>query len=575
MATKLERQLGEMLVKENVISGDQLEKALLRQAEDGHSLGHVIVDLGMASEWEMAAALGKHLNVPFVTLSHYEIDEQILHSIDEEIVKKYKIIPVDKTGDTLMIALSDPSNIYLLDELRLLTKCKIVPVISFESDIEEAIQRYYTNSENSFDEMLKDITDTDIDQISTIIGSNDDDTDESDLTLDADDAPVIQLVNLLISEAINMRASDIHIEPYEKSLRVRYRVDGALREMTPPPKKFQNAITSRIKILSNLDIAEKRKPQDGNFRVNREGQKIDFRVSVCPTVYGEKVVIRILDRGNLMLDLTDLGFEPEVLETFTAQIHLPWGMILVTGPTGSGKTTTLYSALNTINEPSKNIMTVEDPVEYQLHGINQVQIRPDIGLSFAEGLRSFLRQDPDVILVGEIRDMETAEIGVKAALTGHLVFSTLHTNDAPSSVNRLTNMGVPPFLVTASVNMIIAQRLSRRICERCKTDFRPPASTLEDLGLTAEELQSNPAFKKGAGCDHCVGTGYRGRLALYELMLVSDTIKQMIIEGEPSTVLKRQAIQEGMRSLRMSGNRKAMQGATSIEEVLSVTMADS
>jgi type IV pilus assembly protein PilB len=443
MASAMERRLAEMLVRDNVITQEELERALEIQEKQGGSLGSILIDNGFTNEWEIAAAIGKQLNVPFITLSHYEIDPSILQSIPVELVRKYQIVPIDKTGDTLTVALSDPSNIYLLDELKLLTNCKIVPVISFESDIREAIERYYPEEGSALDEMLKEISDEETALLEALEHAETETTEEAaEEEVEASDAPVIQLVNLIIHDAIRMRASDIHIEPYEKDLRLRYRIDGVLHEMKSPPKKFQNAIISRIKIMSDLDIAERRLPQDGRFKINLSGRSIDFRVSTCPVVFGEKVVIRILDRGNLTLNLSDLGMDPDVLAGFEREIRAPWGMILVTGPTGSGKSTTLYSALNTINDPRKNIMTIEDPVEYQLHGINQVQVHPDIGLTFAEGLRSFLRQDPDIIMVGEIRDKETAEIAVKAALTGHLVLSTLHTNDAPSTINRLTNLGV-------------------------------------------------------------------------------------------------------------------------------------
>ena len=568
MPTAMERKLGEMLVKDQIITQEDLEGALEKQEESGTSLGHILVELGLASEWEMAAALGKQLNVPFITLSHYEIDRQVLESIPESIVRKYKIVPVDKTGDTLTIALSDPSNIYLLDELRLLTKCQIIPVISFESDIAEAISRYYSRDEDNFEEMLKDITDQEMEVIKEEEEIEEDDT---DLAVEVNDAPVIQLVNLIITEAIKAKASDIHVEPYEKSLRLRYRIDGVLQEMTPPPKKFQNAIISRIKILSELDIAERRLPQDGRFKVRIQNRPIDFRVSVCPTAFGEKVVMRILDQSILMLGLSDLGFEPDALKKFEAQIRQPWGMMLVTGPTGSGKSTTLYSALSTINDPRKNIITIEDPIEYQLKGINQVQAKPEIGLTFAEGLRSFLRQDPDIIMVGEVRDLETAEIAVKAALTGHLVLSTLHTNDAPSSINRLTNMGVEPFLVTASINMVVAQRLVRRICENCKEVYKPSA----DL-MTVLNVQDSKEIKiyKGSGCDRCRMTGYKGRIALYEVLLVSDKMRDMIIEGISSSNMKKVAIEEGMETLRQSGTKKVLEGLTTPEEVLATTVAD-
>jgi len=571
MASVMERKLAEILVRDNVITQEELEKALEIQEQTGGSLGSILIDNGYANEWEIAAAIGKQLNVPFITLSHYEIDQSILHSIPEELVRKYQIVPVDKTGDTLTVALSDPSNIYLLDELRLLTNCKIVPVISFESDIREAIERYYPQGASALDEMLKEISDEETAVLEALEHAETAEAEEAgeEEQVEASDAPVIQLVNLIIHDAIRMRASDIHIEPFEKELRLRYRVDGVLHEVKPPPKKFQNAIVSRIKIMSDLDIAERRLPQDGRFKITLSGRSIDFRVSTCPVVFGEKVVIRILDRGNLMLNLTDLGMDPEVLALFEREIRAPWGMILVTGPTGSGKSTTLYSALNTINDPRKNIMTIEDPVEYQLFGINQVQVHPDIGLTFAEGLRSFLRQDPDIIMVGEIRDKETAEIAVKAALTGHLVLSTLHTNDAPSTINRLTNMGVEAFLVTASVNLIVAQRLVRRICENCKQTYEPPPELLNSLGL-----EPGTQFARGAGCDRCLNSGYKGRVALYELLHLSDAMRDKIIEGISTTQLKRMAIEEGMITLRRAGLQKVAQQITTIDEVLGVTAPD-
>lgn len=573
MATTLERKLGEMLVKDNLISSNDLDLALEQQKASGTSLGRILHESGMASEWDIAAVLGKQLNVPFITLSQYEIDGDVLQSIPVELVKKYHIVPVDRTGDTLTIALSDPSNIYLLDELRLLTKSQIVPVISFESDIDEAIRKYYSEKESGFADMLKDITEQDIASMVAEAKYEDEAAEEDeDLSVQADDAPVIQLVNLIIQEAIKMKASDIHLEPYEKELRLRYRVDGVLQEMTQPPKKFQNAIISRIKILSDMDIAEKRLPQDGRFKVKVDNQAIDFRVSSCPTVFGEKVVIRILNQASIQLGLTDLGFDSDILKTFEKQIRMPWGMILVTGPTGSGKSTTLYTALSTINEPTKNITTIEDPVEYQLKGINQVQVKHEIGLTFAEGLKCFLRQDPDIMMVGEIRDLETAEIAVKAALTGHLVFATLHTNDAPSTITRMTNMGVEPFLVTASVNMIVAQRLVRRICENCKEAVQPLSDLVQMLDIPQEA--GDVKFYKGIGCSRCHGTGYKGRLALYEMLVMSDSLRDAVVSGVSSLHLKQLAISEGMISLRQAGIRKIQEGLTTVEEVLAVTAAD-
>lgn len=568
MASVLERKLGEMLVRDNIISESQLEVALDQQTDRGGSLGRIIIESGYASEYDLAAALGRQLEVPFITLSHYEIDPDILDAIPRDIVRKYQIIPVDKTGDTLTVALADPSNIVLIDELRLLTKNKIVPVISFESDIQEAIRNYYQQDDN-VDEMLKEVSDDEMENISLETSLDESGELVDDLAPDPTDAPVIQLVNMIIQDAIKMRASDIHVEPYEKSLRLRYRVDGVLQEGKNPPKKFQNAIISRIKIMSELDIAERRLPQDGRFKVTASGKNIDFRVSSCPMAHGEKVVIRLLDSSNLMLNLTDLGMSRDALDKFEEQIKMPWGMCLVTGPTGSGKSTTLYSALSTINDSRKNISTIEDPIEYQLKGINQVQARPDIGLTFADGLKAFLRQDPDIIMVGEIRDLETAEIGIKAALTGHLVLSTLHTNDAPSTVNRLTNMGVEPFLVTAALNMVVAQRLVRKICENCKQSYHPAPDTVKLLGV-----EEGFVMYQGEGCERCGGRQFKGRIALYEIMVLSDNMRDLIVGGITSTALKRLAVEEGMETLRMSGITKVREGVTTADEVLSATAGD-
>jgi len=567
MVTTREKTLGEMLVVDSVMTREQLEDALKKQEETGASLGSILVDMNYATEWELAAALGKQLNVPFITLSHYEIDPDILKAIPEDIVKKYKIVPVDKTGKTLTVALADPSNVYLLDELKLVTKCNILPVISFESDIEEAIHKYY-GAENNMDEMIKEITQQDLE----IIHASEESSNEGlDMETSPNDAPVIQLVNLLVEEALKMRASDIHIEPYEKTLRVRYRIDGNLREMSTPPKKMQNAIVSRIKILSQLNIAERRLPQDGRFKIRRDNRNIDFRISIIPTVFGEKVVMRILDQGALMLDMTDLGFDEGELRIFEKYIRKPYGMILITGPTGSGKSTTLYSALSTINDPRKNINTIEDPVEYQIKGINQVQVKPEIGLSFADGLRSFLRQDPDIIMVGEVRDLETAEIAIRAALTGHLVLSTLHTNDAPSTINRLTNMGVESYLVTASLMLVVAQRLVRKVCDRCKEELKPTDEMLESINLPIDKKYK---LFRGRGCDRCTGTGYRGRIAIYEVMEVSDEMRDLILKGASNVDIKRFAIEHGMRTLRISGIQKVVQGVTTIDEVLTITASD-
>lgn len=570
MPSVMERKLGEILVKDRIITQEELEAALKEQDRTGESLGQILIKKGLTTEWEIAAALGKQLNVPFITLSHYEIDEEVIKSIPEEIIRKYKIVPVDKTGNTLTVALADPSNIYLLDELRILTKSQIVPVISFETDIIETINKYLSNDKSKYEEMLKDITEEP--QAMEVLTPSEEAPEEGELEEDVNQAPVIQLVNLIISEAIKSRASDIHIEPQEKALRLRYRIDGVLQDRTPPPKKFQNAIISRIKIMAEMDIAERRLPQDGRFKVRIEGRDIDFRVSTVPTPFGEKVVMRILDRASLVLDLKQLGFDQDILETYNKLVNRPWGMILVTGPTGSGKSTTLYATLNTINDPRKNILTIEDPIEYQLKGITQVHARPDIGLTFAAGLRAFLRQDPDVILVGEIRDHETADIAIKAALTGHLVLSTLHTNDAPSTPTRLINMGVEPYLVAATLLMSLAQRLVRRICENCKETYTPSSEVLKALGI--EENMGKVKFCRGKGCPQCHHTGYRGRVALYELMVITDKLRDLILQRAPSNLIKEQAIKEGMQTLRQAGIKKILQGVTTVEEVLSVTVAD-
>ncbi|MDX1973566.1 MAG: type IV-A pilus assembly ATPase PilB [Candidatus Sumerlaeia bacterium] len=577
MASVMERKLGQMLVADGVISSANLELALAEQEATRGSLGKILVDKKLTTEWEMASALGKQLNVPFITLSHYDIDKLVLESIPVNLVKKYKIVPVDKTGDTLTIALADPSNIYLLDELKLLTKSQIIPVISFESDIMEAIARYYTSetsSSNNFDEMLMEISDADFKSVQDELAEEQldivDENAENDGGDEDNTAPVIQLVNQIVMEAIKQGASDIHIEPFEKQIRLRYRVDGTLIEMSPPPKKFQNALVSRIKIISDLDISEKRLPQDGRFRIKANGRPIDFRVSTCPVVHGEKVVMRILDGGNLMLNLGDLGFDPEEMEALEKAINSPWGMALITGPTGSGKSTTLYSALSAINDPTKNISTIEDPVEYNLKGINQVQAKPNIGLTFASGLKSFLRQDPDIIMIGEIRDKETGEIAVKAALTGHLVLSTIHTNDAPSTPQRLANMGIEPFLISASLILVEAQRLIRRICKKCKEEYKPDASLLKSLGIEDPEA----VFFRGKGCEVCRGSGQKGRVGLYEIMTVNDAIRDAITQELPVNQLKRLAISSGMRTLRMAGIRKVLQGAAKIEEVLGATIED-
>jgi len=561
-------RLGDMLVAEGLITKEQLDKALEAQRSQGKRLGDTLVTLGFVSEEAIAQALSKQLGIPYITLSHYEIDVSIIKTIPEDIVRKYKIIPVDKMGNTLTVALADPANIFILDELKLLTKFEIIPLISYESDILRAIDQYYRGG--AMEQVLKDIQDSEME----VVSDTDKDVDVADMKAMSDEAPVIKWVNALLQQAIRDRASDIHIEAFEYTIRVRFRVDGSLVEVSPPPRRLYAPIVSRIKILSEMDIAERRLPQDGRFKVKIEDRVVDLRVSIIPTVFGEKVVMRILDRSSLVLDLTKLGFEGDTLRVFNEQISRPYGMVLVSGPTGSGKTTTLYSALSTVNSPDVNIMTIEDPVEYQLSGVNQVQAKSEIGLTFAAGLRSFLRQDPDIILVGEIRDLETAEIAIKAAMTGHLVFSTIHTNDAPSTVTRLTDMGVEPFLVTASLNMVVAQRLVRRICPRCKETYVPSKDVLQSFILPENVSKDNITFARGMGCDFCSKTGYRGRVSLYEILVVTDIIREALIDGQSLIYIKKLARENGMRTLRESGILKVIEGLTTLEEVLGATIAD-
>ncbi|MCH2109389.1 MAG: type IV-A pilus assembly ATPase PilB, partial [Polyangiaceae bacterium] len=500
----------------------------------------------------------------------YEIESDVIKIVSQDVCEKHGIVPVSRSGSSLIVAMSDPTNLHAIDDIKFLSGYNVEPVVASESAIQSAIERYY-NKGPSYEEVLEDfqLEDDDIDFSA-------DDEEESALALEkeSEDAPVVRLVNILLLNAIKKGVSDIHIEPYEKRFRVRYRIDGVLVEEMSPPLKLKNALVSRLKIMSQLDIAERRLPQDGRIKLKMgKGREMDFRVSVLPTIWGEKVVMRLLDKGNLQLDMSKLGFDPKPKEDFQWAIEQPWGMVLVTGPTGSGKTTTLYSALSSLNQPGVNISTAEDPVEYNLHGINQVQMHEDIGLNFAAALRSFLRQDPDTIMVGEIRDFETGEIAVKAALTGHMVLSTLHTNDAPATISRLLNMGVEPFLITASVNLVVAQRLARRICGECKVDAEVEAETLRELGCTEEQISSAQP-KKGAGCSVCNDTGYKGRVALYEVMRFNDDLKEQVLQGASTAELKLAAIKSGMATLRMAGITKVLEGVTTPEEVARVTMAD-
>ena len=562
-------KLGQLLVNSKIITEAQLNKALELQKKEGGRAGSNLIKLGYLTEDSLVDFLSKQYGVPAISLTPQDVDPAIIKFIPYEVANKYQICPISKNGASLKLAMTDPSNVFAIDDVKFMTGYEVEPIVASESAIKEVISTYYEQSD--LQGAMKGI-DLDNDNLD-LIQDKDDDVDMNDLKSAVDEAPVVKLVNLILSEAITRGASDIHLEPYEKAFRIRYRVDGTLYDIMQPPIRLKAALASRLKIMAELDIAERRLPQDGRIKLKVKDRAVDLRVSTLPTLFGEKIVMRILDKSNLNLDLTKLGFEEKALKDFDKAIHSPFGMVLVTGPTGSGKTTTLYSAMSTINSVDVNIMTAEDPVEYNLLGINQVYVREDIGLTFASALRSFLRQDPDIVMVGEIRDFETAEIAVKAALTGHLVLSTLHTNDAPSTISRLLNMGIEPFLVSASVVLILAQRLCRKICEQCKEEEKVPENILIDIGFAKDEVGT---FKilKGKGCQTCGGTGYKGRIALYEVMPVQDELKEMIVKGATATELKKAAIKSGMKSLRMSGLTKIKEGVTTIEEVLKVSFAD-
>jgi type IV pilus assembly protein PilB len=565
-----QNRLGELLVREKLISLQQLRKAQEEQRRTGQNLGYTLAKLGYVQDGEITNFLSAQYRLPAINLDEYEIDQEVIKLVSREVCEKHRIIPVSRSGSSLIVAMSDPTNLNAIDDIKFLTGYNVEPVVASETSIQAAIDRYY-NAGPSYEEVMADfeLGDEDID-----FSADEEEISAVELERASADAPVVRLVNVLLLNAIRKGASDIHCEPYEKRFRVRYRIDGVLHEEMSPPLKLKNAIVSRLKIMSQLDIAERRLPQDGRIKLKLgKGREMDFRVSVLPTMWGEKVVLRLLDKGNLQLDMTKLGFEPEPLKDFQWAINQPWGMVLVTGPTGSGKTTTLYSALSDLNKPGVNISTAEDPVEYNLPGINQVQMHDDIGLNFAMALRSFLRQDPDIIMVGEIRDFETAEIGVKAALTGHLVLSTLHTNDAPATISRLLNMGVEPFLITASVNLVLAQRLARRICNDCRREVEVERQALLDVGCTDEQANVTHVFR-GMGCATCNNTGYKGRVALYEVMRFHDELKEMVLQGGSAAELKAAAIKRGMVTLRMAGIRKMLEGVTTAEEIMRVTMAD-
>ncbi|HXH27612.1 MAG TPA: type IV-A pilus assembly ATPase PilB [Candidatus Polarisedimenticolia bacterium] len=568
-------KLGEMLIKAGLLTPPKLQEALEFQKTNGGKLGFNLVKLGFVKEEDITRVLSQQYGVPAINLGKIEIDDAVIKLIPSEVAQKYLIMPVSRTGATLTIAMMDPTNVFAMDDIKFMTGYNVEPVVASEVAIKDAIDRYYGSIhalelKKVMDEMAQEEADQNLELL-----EEEDDVDLAKLEASSEEAPVVRLVNLILTDSIKRGASDIHIEPYEKDFRVRFRIDGVLYEIMQPPMKLRDAITSRLKIMAKLDISEKRLPQDGRIKIKMKLQgknrEMDYRVSVLPTLFGEKIVLRLLDKENLMLDMTRLGFEQESLSKFEKAIFKPYGMVLVTGPTGSGKTNTLYSSISRVNTPETNIMTAEDPVEFNLHGINQVQMKEQIGLNFAAALRSFLRQDPNIILVGEIRDFETAEIAVKAALTGHLVLSTLHTNDAPSTVSRLMNMGIEPYLVATSVHLICAQRLVRRLCKECKEEVAMPPQALMDIGYSQNEAGTVKLFK-GRGCQTCNNTGYKGRVGLYEVMEIGDALREMILTGASSIELKNKAQEEGMITLRGSGLRKLKAGLTTVEEVVRETV---
>lgn len=561
------KSVGELLVVERKVNAIQLAEARDEQKRNGGRLTSALVRLGHMSDKELAEFLGVQYNVPSVDLENFEIDDAALSSVGREVCDKHMVIPVSRAGDTLVVAFADPSNLFVRDDLRFITKCKIEVVVAPETSIQKAIEKYYKRGQDLgrlVDEMENSDEALNFTQSLEALA----------LDKDNESGPIVKFVNLMLAESIKLKASDIHIEPYEKRFRVRFRIDGLLYEKIQPPPGVAAGLVSRLKIMSRLDIAERRKPQDGRLKVKTAtGQEVDFRVSVLPTLFGEKVVMRLLDKSNLKLDMTKLGFEEDDLSVFREKISEPQGLVLVTGPTGSGKTVTLYSALQSLNDPQINISTAEDPVEFNLDGINQVQVHADIGFDFADALRSFLRQDPDVILVGEIRDLTTAEVAFKAASTGHLVLSTLHTNDAPATVSRILDMGVAPYLITSTVSLVIAQRLAGKVCERCKEPQKVETEALIKAGAKPEEV-AEYQLMRGTGCANCNGSGVKGRVALFEAMTMTDTLRIAILSGNGPVEIKRAAIKGGMRSLRQAGLMKAKKGEISFDQLLGVTVGD-
>ena len=571
----MSQRLGDLLVKEKVITPEQLEQATKLQKESHTRLASALVKLGFLSDEDVTNFLSRQYGVPAINLSYFEIDPAVVKLIPYETAKRYQILPLSRVGASLTIAMVDPTNVFAMDDIKFMTGFNIEPVVASESSIIAGIDKAYgTSKEEELEQVMQSMNDlgegTDIE-----LQNEEQELELKELEKAADEAPIVKLVNLVLTDAVKRGASDIHMEPYEKEFRVRFRIDGILHLIMNPPLKLKDAITSRLKIMAKLDISEKRLPQDGRImlkmQIGGKKKQLDFRVSTLPTLWGEKIVLRLLDKENLRLDMTKLGFEAESLVKFEKAILKPYGMVLVTGPTGSGKTNTLYSSISRLNQPDTNIMTAEDPVEFQLGGVNQVQMKEQIGLNFAAALRAFLRQDPNIILVGEIRDFETAEIAIKAALTGHLVLSTLHTNGAPETITRLMNMGIEPFLVATSVHLICAQRLIRRICKDCAEPVEVPPQALIDEGYTPEEAKT-VQIMKGKGCATCNKTGYKGRTGLYEVMEVDDEIRELVLVGASAVELMKKAIERGMITLRRSGLIKVAQGWTTLEEVARETI---
>jgi len=560
------RELGDMLVKAGKMSEEQLARALDLQKRSDEKLGNILIRMGIiANEDELSEFIGRQLNIGALRLTDIELNPEVVKMIPMDIARKFNVIAIGKLGKTLIVAISDPNNIYVLDAVKFITGCAVQPVISPEKAIQKAIDNYYRDAAG-ITEILKGMKEGDLE----VIDESEEALTEQDLRSQVQDKPLVKLVDSIIADAIRRGCSDIHIETYEKRIRVRYRLDGDLQEMSPLPFKYRAAIVSRVKIMADLDISERRLPQDGRIKVKFGDRAVDLRVSVLPTIFGEKVVMRILDPRSVNVDLTKLGFAETSLAEFDKAIHLPYGMILVTGPTGSGKTTTLYSALKQINTTDINIMTAEDPVEFNFEGINQVAVKSEIGLTFASALRSFLRQDPDVVMVGEIRDGETAEIAVRAALTGHLVFSTLHTNDAPSTIDRLIDMGIPSYLVASCVRLVMAQRMVRKVCTNCREEVKPPQETLQILGLTEDEVKDTKIYT-AKGCNECNSTGYSGRIGIFEVMPMSPAIERMILAKASNMDIRQQAITEGMLTLRTAALEKLKKGVTTVAEVMAVT----